>query len=672
MFQKTKYSTVLLLTALAAMFLLWPQAQPAYAAAITVNSTADNVTAGDTFCTLREAIANFNAVVDTTGGDCATRTGNDIITLPAGTYQLLGGDDLDITATSGTLTIQGAGSGSTIIRNQKPLPDRVIQVNIGGITLILNDVTIEDGYDLGGGGLNAIGATTNITVNRCIFRNNSTSGAGGAIEIVDATLTINDSTFSSNTAVTGGAIEIRGTGTLTVNNSTFTSNTASDGGGAIFVAGGTATVNNNSIFTGNTVTTLNGGGAIYTAAGTSLTVNDSTFTENIITAVANAPSNSGGAINTQSNLTVNGSIFTGNQAIGSGGAIHQAAAATLTVSGSSFTNNVGGYSNIQSLGGAIRTWAGSTANISNSTFTGNHGGSGMPGGAISNEAALTISGSTFTNNVVTNTQSTDGGGAIINYDGSLTVSSSKFSGNTSRDSGGAISARGGTSLAIESSSFSNNSSTLDLGGAIETIIPTTITNSTFNNNTAPSGAAIDFSTAAIRLVNNTFAYNVNTAVVAPNGTVANISSPLTMINNIIAYSTGPDCASVIAITTNTSNLIEDNTCSPAFSGDPKLGTANNSGLGGTLVYPLQAGSPAVDKGTSTGAPTTDQRGTARPSGTGIDIGAYESPFAAVAAAVGGVAELITPRAGYPVATTVGLVAVSMMLMGAGAWLMRRG
>jgi CSLREA domain-containing protein len=43
----------------------------ARAATITVSSTADNTTAGDATCTLREAIANVNAVGDTTSGDCA-------------------------------------------------------------------------------------------------------------------------------------------------------------------------------------------------------------------------------------------------------------------------------------------------------------------------------------------------------------------------------------------------------------------------------------------------------------------------------------------------------------------------------------------------------------------------------------------------------------------------
>ena len=45
--------------------------------------------------------------------------------------------------------------------------------------------------------------------------------------------------------------------------------------------------------------------------------------------------------------------------------------------------------------------------------------------------------------------------------------------------------------------------------------------------------------------------------------------------------------------------------------------------GRTGDYHLQPGSPAIDAGTATGAPTVDLEGNPRPAGTGYDIGAYE-------------------------------------------------
>ncbi|NLM72391.1 MAG: hypothetical protein GX181_10605 [Synergistaceae bacterium] len=56
--------------------------------------------------------------------------------------------------------------------------------------------------------------------------------------------------------------------------------------------------------------------------------------------------------------------------------------------------------------------------------------------------------------------------------------------------------------------------------------------------------------------------------------------------------------------------------------DPKLGELADN-IGPTKTMALLAGSPAIDAGTSEGAPATDQRGVKRPQGSGIDIGAYE-------------------------------------------------
>jgi hypothetical protein len=58
-----------------------------------------------------------------------------------------------------------------------------------------------------------------------------------------------------------------------------------------------------------------------------------------------------------------------------------------------------------------------------------------------------------------------------------------------------------------------------------------------------------------------------------------------------------------------------------ISADPKFVSYNPTGTGD---YRLQSGSPAINKGTSASAPSTDILGAARPTGGAIDIGAYES------------------------------------------------
>jgi Synergist-CTERM protein sorting domain-containing protein len=59
-----------------------------------------------------------------------------------------------------------------------------------------------------------------------------------------------------------------------------------------------------------------------------------------------------------------------------------------------------------------------------------------------------------------------------------------------------------------------------------------------------------------------------------------------------------------------------------ITADPLLGALADNG-GPTRTHALLAGSAAVNAGTSTGAPATDQRGAARPQGAGVDIGAFE-------------------------------------------------
>jgi hypothetical protein len=67
--------------------------------------------------------------------------------------------------------------------------------------------------------------------------------------------------------------------------------------------------------------------------------------------------------------------------------------------------------------------------------------------------------------------------------------------------------------------------------------------------------------------------------------------------------------------------------------DPKLGPLANNG-GPTLTMALLLGSPAIDAGDPSVAPSTDQRGINRPIGPAPDIGAFEYGLPAVLRADG--------------------------------------
>jgi hypothetical protein len=188
----------------------------------------------------------------------------------------------------------------------------------------------------------------------------------------------------------------------------------------------------------------------------------------------------------------------------------------VTVSGGKETTAVGG-------GGIISGSINNTMSVTNCVFTGNSAtGTGTLGGGglLHTGGSLTITGTTFSSN----STSTSGGG--LGYTagdplnrrpspGTLSVSGSTFSGNTANSSaaggGGAdlYDFNGSTgSYSINSSTFSNNSAPNGHGGAIVVESgPLTLTTSGLTGNTAgvTGGAISSFSSASVtfsRLVGN--------------------------------------------------------------------------------------------------------------------------------------------------------------------------
>lgn len=342
----------------------------ARAATITVNSNLDNTTAGDGFCTLREAINNANADADTTGGD--------IITLPAGTYTLTGaaGDDanasgdLDILAAGSNLTINGARAGSTVIDGGGI--DRVFHIAPfgGGLTVNISGVTIQNGSvaSWGGGGIFIWNATVNVTDSTL---SGNTADFGGGISNWDGTVTITNSTLSGNQAIdtVGGGIDNRGT--MNVTDSTVSDSEAAFYGGGI-INSGTMTITNGTLF-------------------------------------GNQATRDGGGISNSLTMTITNSTLSGNQATGDGGGISNWGTANLN--NMTIAHNIADSDdNNSGDGGGIYNHGGSTVKLKNTIVAGN-----TDKGAQAPDCSGTLT--TFGNNIVDSTAGCTLGGGGTNMTG---------------------------------------------------------------------------------------------------------------------------------------------------------------------------------------------------------------------------------------------------------------
>ncbi|BAP56680.1 polymorphic outer membrane protein [Thioploca ingrica] len=221
-------------------------------------------------------------------------------------------------------------------------------------------------------------------------------------------------------------------------------------------------------------------------------------------------------------------------------------------------------------------------------------GSAEYGGGIYNSGILTVINSTLSGN------SASGGGGIANS-GALIIINSTLLRNSAFSGGGVNNII--NRIVITNSTLSENSAKWVGGGIYNQSIGTniiTVTNSTLSGNSAKYGGGIKN-------------YNF-----------------LTLTNTIIANSIeGGDCDGFESEAIK-NTLIEDGSCNPTWSGDPKLGILANNG-GPTFTHALLRGSPAIDAGDDTicaAEPVNglDQRGVPRfgsSAGNHCDIGAYE-------------------------------------------------
>ncbi|MBK8050613.1 MAG: CSLREA domain-containing protein [Anaerolineales bacterium] len=558
---------------------------------IAVNTFEDELN-DDGDCALREAIqaSNTQAPVD----ECPAGKGNDVILLQAGVYTLTidrtGPDDNstgDLYITS-IVTLLGAGRDATIVR--AAMRDRVFQVGQNA-DVVIGQLTVENGL--------ADFAFPGGLLTRC-------GGGGllnaGRLALVNATLRDNQTRdglvsefLECGSAPWGGAICNLGAGRLRMTHTSVIGNRAGKGANVCYRHQGS-------------------GGH-------------------------------GGAIHNLGELIVEDSLIAGNEGgqgfpggfAGSGGGIYNDVDATLVVISSTITGNAGGvgmsdqYLSLDGGGGhGGGLYNRGIFTITHSAITGNTAGEGVyghggSGGGIYNdyrEDVVSIISSTIADNIagtghtVVEVEPPGGSGGGIYNEGVIhLVASSVLSNVTGIDEGVDYGDQGGGIanlgvLTVTNSTFSHNQAREDRGGGIFNDGFLYMDHATVVSNTAATdGGGIDSTDGEETAVKSTL-FGGNTAGGA-----------------------GSDCAGTISSSGH--NLIVD-TGGCTIQGDetgnvygqPASITELGDWGGPTWTHELEALSPAVDAGacddlTNT-AVLTDQRGVARPQGTGCDIGAVET------------------------------------------------
>lgn len=558
-----------------------------------------------------------NDTLDVTAGDgiCADAAGACSLRAAISESNAFAGADI-ITLPAGTYTITIAEASDNN--------------NLNGDFDILSDITIN-----GAGAASTIveaNTAPGVAIGR-VFHVRFT--APSTVAVLND-LTVRHGRYASNTFGAGIRVDV-GAASLTLNRCVVRDNLNGSSGGGISVSGATGStlnINDSTITANGAGSNLAGTGAngagIHINSVATVNITNTTISNNVsnnaIAASATSVFGGGvfigggaGATNTITNSTISGNsaALTGAGATGfafAGGIYNQQA--TLTVSNSSVTNNTAGFhAGIRTLAGTIPA----TTNITDSTVSGN----------IAN--------------------STEGGG-VVNIIGSTATAACTTVITRSTVSGNSVTGAGGVAGGLE-----NSATTGATGTAVMNI-----TNSTISGNTAPNAAG-GFNSGAVATVNFNFSTIAsNTATTTGGGFFQNPTGVTNLKNSIIADNaapTSPDIAGTI--TSQDYNHVENTSGGTFFVSlggekgkaittsfivlpndvtgtDPMLAPLANYG-GTTLTHLPILTSPVLntipngtnDCGTTI---TTSQNAIVRPQQTGCEKGSVERPTPSAAPA----------------------------------------
>jgi hypothetical protein len=386
--------------------------------------------------------------------------------------------------------------------------------------------------------------------------------------VVDKDLTIMGPGVSS-LAISGGGFQVSGGVHFTLLNLTI-ANGSSDSGAGIYNGGGYLSVQN-CLFARNTANTNGRGGAVFNSG--TATITSSTFVGNSAAGAAGSDGTGGpggagcgGAVYNLGNLDLRDSTFLNNSVRGGLGGRGYGPPPSLTFAADGSSGGPGG----DGEGGAL--FNAGVATVVNSTFTSNsaYGGPGGVGGS--------------------------GGNSL-------------YTGYPPRYYGGA-GGRGGMGGAACGAIY-------DISGFCFLTNCTVSSNSGFGGTGGPGGPGGGGGLGS----------GPAGATDSDGQVLGSLRGAGTVLVNTLLSGNAPGGNCSGTITDGGHNLSSDLSCAFTNVGslnntDAKLGPLADNG-GPTLTTALLPGSPAIDAGNTSLAPTTDQRGVPRPFSLAADIGAFE-------------------------------------------------
>jgi hypothetical protein len=320
-------------------------------------------------------------------------------------------------------------------------------------TAVLDGFTITNGSAMGdmperGGGMAIYYGSP--TLKNLVITNNSTDGGGGGIYLLAASPILTDITIISNGGPSGGPLyggglwndgnDVDGYGSPVLTRVAFSYNTGDDGGGmyssggdpiltdvnfvsnqassgnggGLYIEAGNVSLSDSQVGGSNPSdgNSANDGGGIYIADGT-LAMQNTTIQNGLV------GGNGGGMfINYGGTATIRGGTIQNNSAFSRGGGLY--ISGTIAMAGTSITGNNG-----QAGGGGIALAGTTSAEFSNLILNGNQASGGGWGGGVHADTST----ARFTNLVVMNSYSHQGGGMAFESSDITIINATFFSNN---------------------------------------------------------------------------------------------------------------------------------------------------------------------------------------------------------------------------------------------------